>query len=232
MFFDDEILSHVIINTYELKEWIVLKDRFGKRVRCIIPPIPYDKTSLPPLNEEGFLTGANALSEDFLQLSEIQKYINDPDCAIILLENPPYVESTEATKSIEGKTIIQKTKSDWKQYYIPQEMKNSVAGVALNDMGNVFIWSAFKYFLRQKSDSYIVFAPVKYWKSQHLISKKFIEGYAFNKKHFHASASCIMCALWSNEEDTECNEISLQAINIIENKPVAENTLSVSIFCF
>lgn len=227
MFFDDEILSHVIINTYELKEWIVLKDRFGKRVRCIIPPIPCDKSSLPLLNEEGFLTGANALSENFLQIPEIQKHINNPDCAIILLENPPYVESIETTKNMEGKTVIQKTKSDWKKYFIPQEMKNSITGVALNDMGNVFIWSAFKYFLRQKSDSYIVFAPVKYWKSQHVISKKFIEGYAFNKKHFHASDSCIMCALWSNEEDIKCNEISLQAINIIENKPIDENTLSV-----
>ena len=53
-------------------------------------------------------------------------------------------------------------------------------GGQLNDLSNAFIWSAFKYYLRQETDSYIVFSPVKYWKSQHLIEKKFLKGFAFN----------------------------------------------------
>ena len=45
MYLDDgveDVLSHCILSTYELKEWMVLKDRFGSRVRYIVPPIPKD----------------------------------------------------------------------------------------------------------------------------------------------------------------------------------------------
>ena len=35
--FDNE-LSHAIVNTYELKEWIVLNERIGNKVKMIIPP--------------------------------------------------------------------------------------------------------------------------------------------------------------------------------------------------
>lgn len=34
-------------------------------------------------------------------------------------------------------------------------------------MGNVFIWTAFEHYLRQPTDSYILFSPVKYWKAQY-----------------------------------------------------------------
>ena len=45
-----------------------------------------------------------------------------------------------------------------------------------------------------------MFSPVKYWKAHHLINKKILEGYAFNRRHFHTQIdACIMCALWSNE---------------------------------
>ena len=60
-------------------------------------------------------------------------------------------------------------------------MKKEVKGAVLNDLGNSFIWSGFKYYLRQDTDSYIVYSLVKYWKAQHLISKRFIDGYEFLK---------------------------------------------------
>ena len=94
-------------------------------------------------------------------------------------------------------------------------MKKEIKGVASNEMGNAFIWSAFKYFLRQPTDSYIVFSPVKHWKAQHLIQKKFMGGYAFNRKHFHApTPACVMCAWWSNEDDRFTQEIELDAYDI------------------
>ena len=78
-------------------------------------------------------------------------------------------------------------------------MKKAVKGAASNDLGNAFIWSAFKYFLRQPTDSYVVYSPVKYWKAQHLIDRKFIKGFAFNRRHFHTKIdACIMVALWAN----------------------------------
>lgn len=229
MYLDDgseDILSHVIVSTYELKEWIVLKDRFGGRVRYIIPPIPTKKDELPQLNEDGFLCGANALTKDILDNAEIKKYLNDDDCAIILFENPPYVETT-------GVEFQRKStnENDWKNHFVVKEMKNEISGSATNEIANVFIWSAFKYFLRQDTDSYIVFSPIKYWKAQSLINKKFYGGYAFNRKHFHASmGACVTCCLWSNEDvQPKAQEsIELTAFDLDDNaKYINEGTITV-----
>ncbi|QBL12175.1 hypothetical protein [Campylobacter helveticus] len=214
--FDDELLSHTIISTYELKEWMVLKDRLGGRVRYIIPPIPKDKNKLPNLNDEGFLSGANALSKDLINHPEIRKYLDNPKCAVILYENPPYAETTsiEFQKKKKGKES-----SSWKQNFVINEMKKEVKGAATNDLANAFIWSAFKYFLRDKLDSYIVFSPIKYYKSQHLISKKFMDGYALNRRHFHAPTdACVSLIWWANENDTKNTEISLKAMDIINHQ--------------
>ena len=221
MYLDDaneDILSHVIVSTYELKEWMVLKDRFGSRVRYIIPPIPSDKRKLPELNNEGFLTGANALTKDIIDNIIIRSYLDNPDCAIILFENPPYVETTGVEFQ---RNKASKDTTTWKNDFVVQEMKKEVKGSVSNDMANAFIWSCFKYFLRQDSDSYIVFSPIKYWKVQHLINKKFLDGYAFNRKHFHASMeACVTCCLWSNEdiEEEHQTSIKLKAINLDDNK--------------
>lgn len=224
--FSDDILSHVIVSTYELKEWMVLKDRFGKRVRYIIPPIPDNKDDIPELNEKGFLRGANALEEDIINNKEILKYVNDPKCTIIIFENPPFVENTQVVKS-DGKTIVQKKTSTWKNTTMSEYMKKEVQGAALNDMGNVFIWSGFKYFLRQPTDSYIVFSPIKYWKAHHLIKKKFVKGFAFNRKHFHADATCVTCIYWSNEDDVDTNEITLESYDIENDSLKKEEDIKV-----
>lgn len=224
---DEDVLSHVIISTYELKEWMVLKDRFGSRVRYIIPPIPNNPIEFPKLNEDGFLSGANALTFDIINNPEIQKYYRDEKCTIIMFENPPFVEGTEVVKKGD-KTIVQKKKSDWwKKLEMARNMTKEVSGVALNEMGNVFIWSAFKYFLRQPTDSYIVFSPIKYWKAQHLIEKKFCGGFAFNRKHFHADNTCVTCIYWSNEEDKTTHNITLKAFDIEDNKLKAEGDIVV-----
>lgn len=92
------------------------------------------------------------------------------------------------------------------------DLKGKIKGQATNDMGNAFILSAFRYYLRQPTDSYIVFSPVKYRKTQHLVHKKFIQGFAFNRKHFHTNiVATITCALWSNEDDykTETKQKSI-----------------------
>lgn len=101
-------------------------------------------------------------------------------------------------------------------------MKKEVRGAVSNDLGNAFIWSAFKYYLRQPTDSYIVYSHVKYWKSQHLINKEFINGYAFNRRHFHTHTdACIMCALWSNI-DKEMTSLNITGYDIIGNDQLSE----------
>lgn len=223
MFFDDgddDILSHVIVSTYELKEWMVLKDRYNGRVRYIIPPVPKNPSDLPDLNDEGFLSGANALTREIIDNPEVRKYIDDDNCTIILFENPPYAETTSISFQNDGSA---EEASDWKSGFVVNEMRKEVKGAALNDIANAFIWSGFKYFLRQPTDSFILFSPIKYWKAQHLVKKRFLGGFAFNRLHFHAkTAACVTCICWSNEDDTMMQKFELSAFDLDEKNHLVD----------
>lgn len=202
---DDE-LSHCIVSTVEYYEYKVLQELLGAKVRHIIPPIETADTF-----NAGLVTGADALSKEYIENSTIKQYIDDPNCTIILFENPPYAETTSAEHQRQGHG---KASSTWKQSYVVTEMKKEVKGTASNDLGNAFIWSGFKYYLRQPTDSYIVYSPVKYWKAQHLINKRFVRGFAYNRRHFHTNIdACIMCAYWANE-DGSATEITIEAYDI------------------
>lgn len=173
----------------------------------------------------GLVRGADALSEEYINNEIIQNYINDPKLTIILYENPPYAETTSIEHQKAGSG---KSSSAWKKSFLVNEMKKEVRGPATNDLGNIFIWSAFKYYLRQPTDSYIVYSPVKYWKAQHLVNQKFLGGFAFNRKHFHTNIDAmIMCALWSNEEFfQEC--LALEAYNIDkQGRIIREDNLNI-----
>lgn len=202
----DEELSHCILSTVEYYEYKVMQEILGAKVRHIIPPVEAADTF-----NAGLVRGADALSQEYVENPVIKQYLDNPNCTIIIFENPPYAETT----SIEHqRTGAGKKSSTWKSSFVLTEMKKEIKGPALNDLGNAFIWSGFKYYLRQDTDSYIVYSPVKYWKAQHIISKKFLDGYAFNRRYFHTNIdACIMCALWSNEDD-DSNEFVLAGYNI------------------
>lgn len=203
-----EELSHCIVSTVEYYEYKVLQELLGSKVRHIIPPVEESDTFYA-----GLVRGADALTKDYVENPLIKQYLDNPKCTVILFENPPYAETTSIEHQKIGKS---KESSEWKKSYVVAEMKKEVKGSATNDLGNAFIWSAFKYYLRQSTDSYIVFSPVKYWKAQHLINKKFLAGYAFNRRHFHTNIdACIMCALWSNE-DSDITEFNLDGFDIDE----------------
>ena len=59
----EDLLSHVIVSSPELKEWEVLNERVGKRVRHILPEVV--EGELPEISENGYLIGSNALDKDF-----------------------------------------------------------------------------------------------------------------------------------------------------------------------
>lgn len=219
-FMTDDELSHTIVSTVEYYEYKVLFELLGDKVRHIIPPTEESDTF-----NAGLVRGADALSEEYINSKLIKQYINNPKCTIILFENPPYAETT----SIEHqKQKAGKKSSIWKNSFVIQEMKKEVKGTASNDLGNAFIWSAFKYYLRQPTDSYIVYSPVKYWKAQHLISKKFLNGFAFNRRHFHTNIdACIMVALWSNEDDLKTTSFDLQAFNIDKEQIKNEGNIKI-----
>src|SRR3990167_7285837 len=153
----DEELSHTIVSTYEYYEYKVLLERFAGRVRHIIPP-----TDDNVVFSVGFVVNADALSENFINNEIIKQYIDNPKCTVILFENPPYAEAG-AIQTNEART---ERGASWKKSFIAGEMKNEVKGVAKNDLANLFIWSGFEKYLRCETDSYVLFSPVKYFKSQ------------------------------------------------------------------
>lgn len=196
----DEVISHAVISTYEYYEYKVLNEILGDRVRDIIPP-----TEEEVVFDNGVISNADAMSEDYVNNPIIKQYVDDEDCAIIMFENPPYRdEATDLEKREKRKT------------FIATEMKNEVKGVATNELANQFIWSAFKYYLRQNTDSYIVFGPVKYWKQYSFINKNAKAGFLFNRKHFHATASGITCIYWGNTESHK-TKVQVEVYDIADN---------------
>ena len=150
----EEELSHCILSTVEYYEYKVLQEVLGPKVRALIPPREEAGTF-----QAGLVKGADALSREFLEDPVIRQYVEDPGCTVILLENPPYAEAHGSERNMSGA---------WKGSFLHREMKSAAGGRAADDLGNIFIWSAFRYYLRQPTDSYVLFSPAKYWKAQHL----------------------------------------------------------------
>lgn len=188
---DKDVLSHVIVNTYEFFEYKVLKQRLGDQVRNIIPPVANFT--------DGTVEGSNALSQEFVENPVIKQYIDDPKCTVIVYENPPFAETTsiEHQKRHSGKSSSKK----WKYSYVTTQAKQELKGARSNDMSNVFIWSAFHYYLRQPTDSAVIFSPLKYWKlGDDWFQFKAAKAFAFNRKYFHAIRQMVNgCVLWLNE---------------------------------
>ena len=212
---DDE-LSHCIVSTLEYYEYKVLMELLGDKVRHIVPPTEKEDTF-----NMGLVRGADALSKEYIENPVIKQYIDNPKCTIIMFENPPYSETN-------GLTLGEGKKTKWKESFVVEEMKKEIKGTSLNDLANIFIWSAFKYYLRQPTDSYIVFSPIKYWKAQKLISKEFSSGFAFNRRHFHTKTNAsISCISWKNVENKKIKTINLKAFDIKNDILVDERIIEV-----
>ena len=189
----DELIAHCVVSTYEYYEYKVLLERIGDKVRDIVPP-----SEANVIYENGKIINADAMSEDFINNPVIRQYVDNPKCTIILFENPPYHDESSGVSG--GKV----ERSGKRQSYVTKEMKSEVKGVATNELANQFIWSGFKYYLRQATDSYIVFSPIKYWKQYDFCKALPVKAFLFNRMYFHATASSISCILWTNEpSDTE-----------------------------
>lgn len=225
--FDNE-LSHTIVNTYELKEWIVLNERIGDRVKLIIPP------SQEVSNKEALVDGGDALSLQFItgqksigmtkeyneSISTLLHFVEDKKTNIILYENPPYRDSSAANvenvtnRSSKGSFVFESMKKDLKN------LANSNVSTA-RDISNQFIWSGWQYYLKKSDDYFVLFSPIKYWKSLGLGEKKFMDGFLFNRQFFHAGSSAISCILWRNVDESR-EELTLKAFDI-DNKNMEEN---------
>ena len=216
----DEVLKHCMLSTYEYYEYRVLVQKLGSKVKYIVPP-----TESQIKYHKGFITNADAMSEEFINNPVIKRYIDDPKMTIIMYENPPYRDSS--AESIRSGENMYKNKQ---KSFVFQEMEKEKENFSnsnistVRDLSNQFIWRAFKNYLRQPTDSYVVFSPVKYYKSLGIINKKFVKGFAFNRKHFHASQSVISCILWANEDvdREEQKEIKLTTYDITKDKKLKQ----------
>ncbi len=210
--FDNE-LAHTVVNTYELKEWIVLNERIGDRVKLIIPPPQEVK------NTEALVEGGDALSSQFIMgqmslgmtkeysesISTLLRFVRDKKTNIILYENPPYRDETSNTHLAsrgKGKNIIKEEMAAEKSW-----------GATQNDIANQFIYAAWKHYLKKPNDSFVLFSPIKYWKSLGLGEHTFVDGFLFNRAHFHAGPSAISCILWLNKPESKEN-LTLKAFDI------------------
>lgn len=182
-FLTNKELSHCVLNTYVYAEWTTLKGLYEDRARYIIPHTKDNK------DVDGLLSDGDALTEEFDKV--IRKIIDkerkkaNGKLVVIGLENPPYSEpQAEATRK-NGQT--------WKQSsWVKEQMKKKKLGISSNDLSNQFIFSMFKY-----ANEYIVYAPIKYWKSQHLLDSNFNEGYLCNRKSFHSTEAGISLISWT-----------------------------------
>lgn len=212
--FTDEELSHCILSTYEYFEYKVLFERLGDKVRHIVPP-----TEQNVEYADGLIANADAMSKEFIENPVIRRYVDDPKVTVIMYENPPYQDSSSITfKAEDGK----REKTGRKESYICEQFKKHMKsfganGAAAREISNLFIWSAFHFYMKKKSDSYIVFSPAKYFKQSNMVRTEMIRGYIFNRKHFHATPSSIACVLWSNIENLS-NKWSLEVIDIVDEK--------------
>ena len=229
--FDNE-LQHCIINTYELKEWVVLNSLIGDKVKMIIPPVENVKQN------EDLVHGGDALSEYFITgqynldtiqteenkklysncINELNSYVKNPNINIIMLENPHYQDSS--SDNIKG--FDEEIRNSRKLNFVCNEMKNKFKNRNKNtkstrEISNQFIWSAFEYYLKKENDFYILYSPVKYFKSIDLVNKTFIDGYLLNRQYFHASPSSISLIIWQNINKEQKN-FGLKVYNINQNE--------------
>ncbi|MDE7083151.1 MAG: hypothetical protein K2O89_05540 [Clostridia bacterium] len=199
----DDILKHCVLSTIEFNEYVILNLKYGDKCLVVIPNTDALAYDIIPAehNEQG-------IANDY-----IREKVNDKNCAIILMENPPFSESGSGGTQNTGKK-----ENMWKQSYIMKQMRNELNGVVLNDLSNLFIWSGFKYYLKKTCDSYILYSPTKYWRNQNLVNKQFAGGFLCNRQAFHASqCSAIGCIWWKNIDDFNTQALNLTPYEIISN---------------
>ncbi|WP_448230961.1 hypothetical protein [Microbacterium lacticum] len=216
------VLAHCIVNTFEKFEYLELLREFATRVRAVIPP------TVAAGDDSGFgtLRNGDALSDRFVlgvpvrdavgspvvddngaqvrQPNSIQPYLDDDKCTVILFENPPYAD----VAGMEAQKVSGRQSFGWKDSWVRKQMdaewgkSKSTNNRAIRELTNLFIWSGFRYYLRQPTDSYVVFSPTKYFKSQGLVKKVFVGGFLFNRRHFHARKDAgVSVVLWANVDD-------------------------------
>lgn len=140
----DKILSHCVLSTIEYNEYVILNYKYGDKCLVVIPNTDALAYDIIPAERN-----LDSIINDF-----VREKINDENCAVILMENPPYSEVAAGSVQNTGKKD-----NEWKSSYVYSQMNIECSGAVLNDLANLFIWSGFKYYLKKPADSYILYSP-------------------------------------------------------------------------
>lgn len=191
-FLREDELKHCVLNTYDYTQWTTLKGLYEGRVKLIIPP------TNEYLTKNGLLKNGDALSEEFNKyiLENLFNKIDRKKIYIIFLENPPFRDETSTLSDADKK-------SKKNQNYISTLMNkdNKIKGAMKNELSIKFIWSAWKIF---EPNEYILFSPIKYWKTYHLIDKFVYSGFITNKKDYNANYDAGLPVInWSNIDHSQ-----------------------------
>jgi hypothetical protein len=203
-----DVLENCILSTLEHNEYVILRYKFNGLGAVCVPNINALAFDIIP-------TEHDALQQ--VLADNIREKINNPNTVVILYENPPY--SDAAGGSVMG--TKESKKNLWKQSFVCRKMKEKLKdGNLTSDLGNLFIWSAFEYYLTKPDDYYLLFCYTKYWRYQHIVNPTFVTGFLCNRGLFgeKTTNSAISCILWKNTEDNDTKKITLPIYNVVQNE--------------
>lgn len=191
-FLTEDELSHCILNTIDYTEWTTLKGLYEGRVRYIIPHNAKSRN-----DEDDLMRDGDALQKEFYD--KLLPMIKDK--YIIMLENPPFAGTAGIRGGAKG------TLKNKKFSYINLQMKlKGYDGNHCKDLLTQFVWSAFEII---NCNEYILYGPIIWWKSNHILDKKYIRGHMCNKKKFNSGESGILLGHWENKnvknKELECS---------------------------
>jgi len=203
----DEVLRHCILSTIEANEYQILRWKYGDQCAVIIPNTDALAHDIVPAATDD----AGHITNEY-----VRERVRDPNCAVLLLENPPFSEAGSGGAQTTGRK-----ENQWKKSYVIGEMRREVEGVALNELSNLFIWSGFRFYLTKATDAYILYSPTKYWRNQNLVRKKFMDGFLCNRREFHARQHSAMgCIWWQNVDDDMTERLELTPYDIVDGRAV------------
>ncbi len=207
------------------------QNQFGQytKLRLIIPPsnfiLKQRRSTITQIIKGGdalsehFITGKVKTDKDLFDYQETEQdemikeyektiktlndYVKNPNCNVIVLENPPYKEALSG-KINHNNDATHNESLAYKEFVNDKISKD---GASMRDIANLFLYSAQKHYLTKPDDYSVFYSPCKYFKATSIVNKDFIKGYILNREYFHASESAISLMMWKN------TSLSLSRIN-------------------
>ena len=114
-----------------------------------------------------------------------------------MFENPPFRDQSQKNNKEDTKRSIHTDKS-----YVRNCMSSEKKyGSAANDILNCFVYSAWKYYIRNDADSYIIFALIKHRKGAGISNRKFNKGFIFNRRYLRFFGGYFVHMVWLRKCD-------------------------------